>query len=999
MGEIEQCGAWVGEKIPRNSSGVGVEKEQGDGIPPKESTPQARTKHLASTVVLSRQFNSEASGNTLPVSPSCSLGDDSSDVVSPRTPLSREAGSMRLPLSPVESAPDMMSPPVTPPLAQVRSSSHSLRSPAPAAGASQAPSLQTPGQPRHDPAPAPAALLSPPSHQAPEAPYQAPRSPRRAAAIGTQALPPGWSEMLTAAGEVYYHHKLSRMTQLMRPTPADAQQADRVAAMMQRKKHTISAKFAKVIRGQPSIRAVASVLCAGCNMRVKKSVDKGYLDRFVFMTSSMTELCWCRGSQRRKESKSCKLSLVDRVEVRLPQRYHKRDGQVEGFASCTFSIVFKETGDSQSGCEAKALDVWARSSELCEAWVRAFIFVLGTVHDRQKEDGIGKRTQEKGSPLPPTDTSPKTMRRTGSVEAICSGLAKKALRRVGSLGSAELVGQSSTIKKGGSPRRERRDATTSRHEKHPSASTSRSPKSPASLSPQRLARRRSSGGISAIIAVLASDVFASGNSHGMSEDHMSDAGAQGEADTGPGEAPISKHGRGGNSKMSNSLDGLCPLVNGTEVNKELQEYILNRYNKTGSRIGHRLQRNRVVGLAVHSTSPLKQPLLASLPDAYHDTAMLCYSCMLNYQGHGSKEPGNQAEMSAILLAGESSPAMREELYCQALKQTTCCPHGMAEERGWEVLASMLAAFPPVENSLFPLIVSQLHAAMFRPEAVGGLALHAYYNLMSGDEGPHKLRTQALSKEQLDQHKKLFIPGRVFGVSLIECTRQEYYAVNMEDLIAPAPCEYGAKEVADATGQPPVPEILQLLVAALESLDASKCVGIFRLSADCRAVKLFVDRITEGDYTILHDLIETKATHDEELEQFIVDAVTVAAVLKVWLRSLSAKLITADQYQAAVNAGKNDDSEAAAKVLSSLPMINQATMVHLLAFMWRLQQARDVTRMDSRNLGLVLAPNLLENPSKDPMVLHMNTKYEAKFITLLINAAAPDAEPGADEEPK
>ena len=66
--------------------------------------------------------------------------------------------------------------------------------------------------------------------------------------------------------------------------------------------------------------------------------------------------------------------------------------------------------------------------------------------------------------------------------------------------------------------------------------------------------------------------------------------------------------------------------------------------------------------------------------------------------------------------------------------------------------------------------------------------------------------------------------------------------------------------------------------------------------------------------------------------------------------------------------------------------SRACVVFICNFLKKLSEAHAVTKMTVDNLALVFAPNLLKNPSNDPMVFATNSDSEKRFIKYLIEEA-------------
>lgn len=120
-----------------------------------------------------------------------------------------------------------------------------------------------------------------------------------------------------------------------------------------------------------------------------------------------------------------------------------------------------------------------------------------------------------------------------------------------------------------------------------------------------------------------------------------------------------------------------------------------------------------------------------------------------------------------------------------------------------------------------------------------------------------------------------------------------------------------------------------------------------------------------------------------------DPLVVADILKIWLRQMPEPLIPYDSYDTCVNAGRRSDVESVRNALSQLPTAHVSTLRHLAQFIRNLAVHRDETQMDVHNLCLVVAPNVLRNPSNDPMMFATNAESEKRFFQLVVDILAPE----------
>ncbi len=109
-------------------------------------------------------------------------------------------------------------------------------------------------------------------------------------------------------------------------------------------------------------------------------------------------------------------------------------------------------------------------------------------------------------------------------------------------------------------------------------------------------------------------------------------------------------------------------------------------------------------------------------------------------------------------------------------------------------------------------------------------------------------------------------------------------------------------------------------------------------------------------------------------QGIDDCHVPSSLLKLWLRELEDPLIPEGLYNECLEAAP--DPERAIDIVKRLPTINKRVLLFVISLLQLFLQEniQAITKMNSVNLALVMAPNLLRCNSDLMMTVFTNTQY-------------------------
>ncbi|KAF9354553.1 Rho GTPase-activating protein 21 [Mortierella sp. AD094] len=170
----------------------------------------------------------------------------------------------------------------------------------------------------------------------------------------------------------------------------------------------------------------------------------------------------------------------------------------------------------------------------------------------------------------------------------------------------------------------------------------------------------------------------------------------------------------------------------------------------------------------------------------------------------------------------------------------------------------------------------------------------------------------------------------------------------------------------------IPKVVELCIKTIEARGLSTA-GIYRVSGHMASIQNLKKAFNEG--SDVDKLIEKEP-----------DVNTIAALLKLYFRELREPLMLFDFYPSFIAAADiseyNEKLYTIKSLVHSLPEPNFSTLQYLMMHLGRVQDQYQTTKMDSANLAICFAPNLLRQ-EVDDLTSIINTGKQSSIVDTLI----------------
>ncbi|XP_006460909.1 hypothetical protein AGABI2DRAFT_69042 [Agaricus bisporus var. bisporus H97] len=307
----------------------------------------------------------------------------------------------------------------------------------------------------------------------------------------------------------------------------------------------------------------------------------------------------------------------------------------------------------------------------------------------------------------------------------------------------------------------------------------------------------------------------------------------------------------------------------------------------------------------------------------------------------------------LIGEGLAHGELRDEIYCQLMKQLTGNSNAESIFKGWQFLCVLLTSFPPSKNFETYLHGFIQQHTSHQEGRIDIIAKHCLRRLaIVAQKGP---RGKPPTLVEIEAASDAAFNPSIFGESLDAIIRLQER-------------NYPRKKV---------PIILPFLSDGILALGGLRSEGIFRVPGDGDAVSELKLRIDRGYYTL--DNVD--------------DPYVLASLLKLWLRELCDPLIPHEMYNECIMTSNRP--EACVQLVERLPTINRRVVLFVISFLQLFleEKTQVTTKMTPANLALVMAPNLLRCSSDSMSVVFTNAQYEQLFVYhLLLNLKCGEVDP-------
>lgn len=297
----------------------------------------------------------------------------------------------------------------------------------------------------------------------------------------------------------------------------------------------------------------------------------------------------------------------------------------------------------------------------------------------------------------------------------------------------------------------------------------------------------------------------------------------------------------------------------------------------------------------------------------------------------------------LILKGCTQIALRDEIYIQLARQLTDNPSQESVRLGLVMMSILLSYFSP--------------SVKFAPFLIAFLESH-----------PHQMARDVCLPRLMRRLRQNWIPccrkptdGNEVTIVRFSITKWPQYCgvfgESLEHIMSLQNCSTYLKTLR-------LPWILTTLGEKLLQTGGAETEGIFRCAADH---DLIAQLRLEIDCVDFRKITDAKQVHS--LLSNVQDPHVIAGLLKLFFRQMKDPVFPTQLYEHCL--GASQDGQAACRIFNEhLPNLNKDVVAYLIRLLQLLSRDENVTntKMDSSNLSMVWAPNLLKAAQNEDITL-------------------------------
>ncbi|KAG9510157.1 Rho GTPase-activating protein 39, partial [Fragariocoptes setiger] len=365
--------------------------------------------------------------------------------------------------------------------------------------------------------------------------------------------------------------------------------------------------------------------------------------------------------------------------------------------------------------------------------------------------------------------------------------------------------------------------------------------------------------------------------------------------------------------------------------------------------------------------PIKQPMITSLATNLHDDAVTSFKLILQFMGDRKvpmtkkfrqiiaqersddrKHNDDRMKLSVgirdqlaldLITMGCTKLPLRDEIYVQLARQVTQNPQAHSTEWGLILMAILLSYFSP-SSKFSPFLLTFLEN--FEDHSIGrDVCLRRLDKRIQSNWTTYCRRPANIKEISMVRMSITRWPNHcgVFGEHIERLMRLQATSPFLKTL--------------------QLPWILTILTEKLLECGGAKIEGIFRCAADCDLIAQLKLEIDCLDFRRITDSAQVRSLFSN-----VVDPHVIATLLKLFFRELPNSIFSCQLYDTCLKAAQEGAVVCCRIVMDQLPPINKLIIGYLIRFLQVLASEENVanTKMDTSNLSMVWAPNLLRSDS-------------------------------------